>query len=1126
MAAAARLQKGEVMPSTIRQLRTVKSFPVFTILIAVLVARPVRAQSTFATLTGTVTDASGAVLPGVTITVTNTATKTVRTVVTDNVGEYVLPNIDAGVYRITTAISGFAVQTREAELLARQTVRVDIQLQLAGATEQLEVVAASPVIETDTATIDNSKSGDEINKLALNFRATTNTSPLVVATLAAGVQQDTSGNISLAGNLPYMTSFSVDGVSVQSSRSGGPVRDLLPSVESIQEFKVTTAGNNAEFMQATDITTTTKSGTNVMHGSGFWFNQNSKFGSVDRFAPRDAQGKAIKPSVNANTFGATVGGPIRKDRTFFFGTYEGVRRPFESSRSQIVPPDAFRRGDLSSISRQLVDPFTGQPYSNNQVPVNPISAKIIDRLFPRQNQATGAALNAPNLIYNASGDFTIDGFDGRVDHGFSATERLTGRFTIKDRIDSGLSTNPQMGDGENKTTLRQVVFTLNSLLGANLVNEARGGLSRQHITSTYGFATQAEAFMGEIGFTGLPGFPESGGAPSFEFTNQDFISTTAGKPADTLSNVVQFNDSVTWLKGRHSFKGGLDLEYVEYKDIISFFSGDDFGGYTFRGDYTGHPFADFLTGVPYQTRYAYGPVPTNPYTTWWAFYGQDTWRPTPALTIDLGVRYDLRPPMQDRTNQLGNFDRDFPGGRVVVPNDEALALVPDAVKRSLPNTPFVTAAQAGIPEGLRYTDKNNVNPRLGVAWRPFGNNKTVIRGGVGLYTVPLYGSVNYSLVATVTSDVPVFFNSRTPAGYAITFPNVFPQALRAIPGAGSQDFRRANQFDLQDPRTTQWTLTVEREVGWQTGVRVSYVGNKTEDILVSPDLNQIQPNTRSYSALANTRPFIDWNVVASRDNGAHSRYDGLQFQISRRMSKGLALDASYTIARQLSDAGGPVPGTFPSENGPSLLNRFRTPDDDYGPLPYTRRHRFLTTFLYQLPFGQGRKYGGDVGRGLDLVVGGWDLTGILLLQSGSFLTPGMSGRDPSGTGANVRGFTSTDRPDQAGDGNLSDPTVDRYFDRSAFVVPDNNIGRFGTAAIGSLHGPKTSVFSMTLGKSFNIVGQSRVRFEAAFSNLFNIENLGVPNTTVTLPNFGRITSTQSVDQAGPRTIQFSLRYLF
>jgi len=1104
---------------------TCRTSPVFLVACLLsLIAGPALAQSTFATLTGTVLDSSGAVLPGVTITVTNTRTRSARTVVTDSVGNYLLPNLDAGEYRIVTALSGFAEQARQIELLARQTVRIDLQLQIAGTREQVQVVGTSPVIETERATIDNSKSGDDINKLALNFRATSSTSPIVVATLAPGVQQDSGGGISLAGNLPYMTSFSVDGVSIQRTRGGGPMRDLFPSVESIEEFKVTTAGNNAEYMQATDVTTTTKSGTNRVKGSAFWFNQNSKFASVSRFAPRDAQGNPIKPAINANTAGGTAGGPIVHNRTFFFVTYEGVRRPFETTRSQIVPPDAFRQGDLSSVQKPLINPSTGAPYPNNQVPVNPMAAKVIERLFPRQNQPTGTALNRPNLIYNASRDFTVDGVDGRIDHALSTNQRLIGRFTIKNRDESGLATNSKIGDQSSRTTLRQVVVIGNSVLGATLLNEARGGVSRQLDTFSYGFANEATGFMRDLGFTGLPDLTGVGGAPSFEFTGEDYISTTPGKPSVVLSNIVQFNDAVTWLKGRHTLKGGFDFQYIEYKDIVSFFDGDDFGSYTFRGDYTGNAWSDFLIGVPFSTRYAYGPIPTNPYTNWWAFYLQDSWRPTSKLTVDYGVRYDLRPAMKDRTNQLGNFDRNT--GSVVVPNQAALALVPASVRASLPRTPFVLAKDVGLPEALRFTDKNNVNPRLGVAWRPFGDNRTVIRGGIGSYTVPLYGSVNYSLVATVTSDVPVFLNQRTPGGFAISFPNVFPAALRAVPGAGSQDFRRANQFDLRDPRTLQWSLAVERDLGASTGLRLSYIGNRTTDIIVSPDVNQIRPNTQGYSALINTRPFPDWNVVASRDNGAHSRYDGLQAAITRRFSKGLTLDGSYSIGRQLSDAGGAVPGDFPGENGPSLLNSFRGPDDDYGPMPFTRRHRFVATFLYELPFGRGRTFGGSMGRSLDLLAGGWDLAGVVLAQSGPFLTPSFTGGDPGGIGANVRGFTSTTRPDQVGEGNIASPTVDRFFDRAAFVIPPNNIGRFGNAAVGSLIGPNTKVFSMTIGKNFPIAGSSRMRFEAAFSNLFDTENFGLPNRNVRSAQFGLITSTQTVDQAAPRTVQFSLRYAF
>ena len=333
-------------------------------------------------------------------------------------------------------------------LLARQTVRVDARLVVAGVQEQVEVRGARPIVETDRATIDSSKSGDEINKLALNFRATNNTSPIVVATLSEGVQQDRSGAISIAGNLPFMTSFSVDGISTQRTRGGGPSRELFPSVESIAEFKVSAANNNAEFMQVTDITTTTKSGTNNLHGTAFWFGQNSRFTAVNDFTPRDANGAPIKPQVQANSFGVSSGGPIVRNRLFFFATYEGVRRPNEVTLSELVPPDAFRAGDLSTITRPITNPFTGQPFANNQIPVHPSSAAILDTLYAKQNQSTGAALNRPNHIVNAPGDFQVDALDLRVDQTLTPSQKLFGRFTSKNVDSTGpasLSFNTMQG---------------------------------------------------------------------------------------------------------------------------------------------------------------------------------------------------------------------------------------------------------------------------------------------------------------------------------------------------------------------------------------------------------------------------------------------------------------------------------------------------------------------------------------------------------------------------------------------------------------------------------------------------------------------------------------------------------
>src|SRR5262245_2065146 len=367
-------------------------------------------QSTLGTLTGVVTDPSGAVLPNLSVTVRNTQTDQRRNATTESDGTFQFVNLDAGTYEIAVIQPGFSNHKQTVDLLARQTVRTNVRLSVAGVAEAVEVRDSQPVIETDRATLDSSKSGDDINRLALNFRATNNTSPIVVATLSQGVQQDRSGQISVAGLLPFMTSFSIDGISTQRTRGGGASRELFPSVESISEFKVSSASSNAEFMQATDITTTSKSGTNQWHGTGFWFFQDGSLNSVDRFAPRDSSGTPIKPDIRANSFGGSAGGPVIKNRTFVFGTYEGVRRPNEITLSQIVPPDAFRTGDLSSVTKQLINPMTGQAFPNNQIPVNPASARILGELYEKQNQGTGAAINKPNYIVNFPGDFKVNGF--------------------------------------------------------------------------------------------------------------------------------------------------------------------------------------------------------------------------------------------------------------------------------------------------------------------------------------------------------------------------------------------------------------------------------------------------------------------------------------------------------------------------------------------------------------------------------------------------------------------------------------------------------------------------------------------------------------------------------------------
>ncbi|HEX7797227.1 MAG TPA: carboxypeptidase-like regulatory domain-containing protein, partial [Vicinamibacterales bacterium] len=570
-----------------------------------LVATTVSAQSTYATLTGVATDESGGVLPGAAITVTNVATNVVRTVNSGSTGEFQVPNLDAGTYRIVAHLEGFADSKRDVELLARQTVRADLQLHIAGASEQVEVHAVAPVIETERATIDSSTSGADISKLALNFRATNNTSPIVVATLSQGVQQDRTGAVSVAGALPFMTSFSVDGISTQRVRYGGPSRELFPSVESIEEFKVASAGNSAEFMQVTDLTTTTKGGTNQLHGTGFWFNQNSALSATSQFTPKDANGDPIKPHINANSFGLSGGGPIVRNRSFFFGTFEGVRRPNEVTLSEVVPPDAWRAGNMSSVAGTIVNPFTGQAFANNQIPVNPVSAKILDSFYAHQNQSTGSAINAPNFVVNAPGDYTVNGFDGRADGNLSTNQKVFARLTWKnvdDKSPSGSDWNTTQGDHFKRIEVRQLAASHNWIHG-RFVNELRGGWSNTVEKDTYTNAPKGADLVRGVGLIGLAGAPATGGFPHFEFADGSFISTGGVKPFDILSRVVEGSDTLTWVAGRHSIKTGADIQYVEYRDQISFFDGEELGRYVFEGSFTGNAFADFLMGLPHSTGY-------------------------------------------------------------------------------------------------------------------------------------------------------------------------------------------------------------------------------------------------------------------------------------------------------------------------------------------------------------------------------------------------------------------------------------------------------------------------------------------------------------------------------------------
>jgi len=1091
-----------------------------------------RAQSTYATVTGFVTDASGAVIPGATVNLVNRDTQRTAVVRTQSSGEYHFVDIDAGTYKLTVKANGFNdYEVSELTVLARQSLRIDASLKVSSGAVTVVMVSADSTLTSDSELMTESRSGSDIDQLALNFRATASTSPINVANLTPGVQPDASGKISVSGGLSYFTSFSIDGISTTSVRSNGPTKDLFPSVDAISEFKVNSANNDAEFGQPSDITVTSRGGGNVYHGSLYEFHQNAALDAQNPFA-------ATKAKLVANDFGGTFSGPISiphlyqgRDKSFLFFSYEGDRRPEGTLATQTVPSDAWRSGDLSSVGHPILNLLT-KTYGT-QFTVSPYAATALKLLYPRANRSG----DTNNLVENIPGNYSQDGIDFRFDHAFTSTQKVYARFGGKDILLSDFNgTNSFAGNAEQSQKLRNVTAAYSWIIRPNVINELRGGYSLANQASIYPAASAGAADDASMGIT-VPATPRAeGGLPYFDFYDSPtgLEATSPGLPDPIKNFTINIGDGLTYELGKHTFKLGVDYAHLNYQDTLYFNYGDYFGEYYFGSLYSGadYGFADFLLGIPAETDYADDGPDAKPYTHSWGFYGQDTWKVNEDLTLSYGLRYEIHVPFNDATHQLANFDRNYPGGRVIVQGSKGMATVNSTFEAALRTTPLISNSDYhGLPDTLRYTYWEDIDPRFGLSFRPFHNDKTVLHAGAGIYTVPVLGSVLYSLAGVASSYMTTFVQGSTPS--TILLPgNPFPSSTSTPP---KNAYHRANQFDLKDPRQIQWNASVEQVIGYQTTLRISYTGSHTTQLIQSPDLNQIPANTLGYSAYVakNGLPFNNFVDVLSRDNGLSAKYNAGTVELTRRYQKGVTYDASYTLTHSTSNALGSGPSESTSENGPNTLNRFDL-SADYGNVIYNSRQRFISTFLYDLPFGSGKLFLNNSGHLVNEALGGWNLAGVILAQSGPFLTPTFSGTDPSGTGAEGEGrFSVAQRPDLVAgkNPNSGSKKITGWFNASAFTTPASNIGRFGNAGVGILNGPGTFTLSSTLTKNFPITERLNLRYEAAFSNLFNHVNYAAPNTSTTGGSFGVVTDVQdpnntSGSQAGPRNIQMSLRLAF
>jgi len=1153
----------------------------FVLAAAALCAVSVHGQSTFGSILGTVQDGTGAVIPQAAITVHSLDEDSDRQTTSNSSGEFVFENLKAGHYKLTVHHDGFTdAVVPSISLEARQEFRIPVALSVNAQSQTVEVTSEGALVNTENATLNDTVSNQDISQLPINSRSVSS-SPLAALAVSPEVTRDSQGNIAVGGATASQTGFSVDGISTANVRFNGSLQDTYPSLESIDEMKVTAFNNNAEFAQIGDVTFVTKSGTSQLHGSAFEYYQNSAFDATVLNFP-------VKAPRNFNTFGGSLGGPViipklynGKDKTFFFTDYEGNRKTQSNPELLDVPTASDRTGNLNDMVQSLgvgsvINPFTGAAFPNNTIPsgtcqacINQVALNLLNNYYPLPNVigpnyypgagTAGPAYNYETLVPNPSNS---NGFDVRIDHNFNAKQQVYIRYSFKNafynEFNNAGSVTPSgvllPNDGAHEQD-RSFVASYNYAITPSLVNEFRFGFANYNENDT--FPIEGATAISQLGMIfdhpiNLASHPTGDAFPTFAFGDGSVTNIGQDRVGTTISGNVQFTDNITKVIGKHTMRFGMDARREHFNSLMYFLPSDDYGNFGFSGTLTNYSFGDFLLGLPNPSYFAAIGPQMDAGSVHWGVYGQDTWEMNRHLTVNFGLRWELLPPFEESNGDIATYLISGGSVTVVVPDkfnsfiannslyqqlytgfEQGINACGLATGSPLPCSNIETASKAGLPQGLRNWNWRDYDPRISFAWRPFNNDKTVIRAGFGIFTMTTLGPMSFNSGIIALSDLLTYNNSVSNGAAAFQFPYTSP--LNAPATIGGDDFEEANDPHWKDPSSAQWNLTVERELTSNTSVRLSYTGQETYHLPITVDNNQIPASTtpyvvpnNGYSVVDPRAPFQNFLLLMeSFSNGTQSYQAGI-VDFTHKMGHGAAFQANYTFAKNLDDAqGNDAPSAYASEEpyAVEIANRFDI-KSDRGNVVGMPRQRFMLTGTYDLPFGQGKMFPGPAR--LNSVIGGWTLSTVTTLQTGQWLTPTMPpADDQSNTDMVVRNTGGAlARPDCAGN-----PTAGRsgtqYFNINAFALPPANAGRFGTCGVGVLEGPGMMDVDAGLAKRFNFGERVHARFEATFTNIPNHTNYAPPALNIGSPSsFGQLSSALPQGEGGNRTGQLAFRVDF
>lgn len=1042
---------------------------------------PVPAQSVRGSITGRILGPQSRPVPDANVTITEEQTGRSRKTVAANDGGFAFPALSPGAYRLEATAPEIQPVSRNVLLLVNQEVVLELQALAASsapANERVDVSAAPELLNTESAALSTAIGTRDIRNLPLDGR-----NFYELALLAPGTGPAAQGSAGTArGDFTFNVNgarddanyFLLDGVYNNDPKLNGFA--IAPPVDAVREFEVLTNSYGAAFGRAAggQINVILQSGSNHFHGTAYHFLRNAVLDGTNYFAltgPGDPAPKNIR-----NQFGGSLGGPIRKNKAFFFVDYQGQRIREGITRTANVPTALERTGDFSQSGGRLVpiDLFTGQPFPGFVIPRNRMSpvGLAIAALYPLPNRPS---VIGQNYVASPTRTDRDDQFDLRYDQSLGAHSDLSAHYSMSDREffepygSPGSSAVPGFGNRVPRR-MHNAMLGLTTAVTPRFLNELRLGFNRANVKVNQENQSGTAVNNRAVGLPTISTNPRDTGLSQIGLAGFASLGDEINNPQRNTSNVYQLTDSVSWTRGRHLVRLGADIRMTRqnaFADVLSR------GLIQFTG-FSGNALAEMLQSVPSYTGVARMDNPQHPRTQSYNLFVQDTIHlREPRLTLTLGLRYEYNTPPVDPDDRASLYD---PASFSIRP-----------------------VGQNGIPRAGFLPDRNNFGPRFGLAWTPDAARRLwVIRTGYGVYfdqaplapSQGLYFSPPYfqSQIFIPSREFPIFLENPFPSNYPGFVPN------------GAFTFQR----DLRTPYIQQWNVDVQRALSKTASITAAYAGSKGTKLIASRDMNQAQPSARQ----PNLRPnplFLDISAYESR---ANSSYHSLQAKFTQRLSRGLSALAQYTWSKSIDDAS----GFFSSAGDPNFPQDSNNARADRGLSNFDVRHRATISYTYDIPTG-GAKH---------LLLRGWRTNGIWTLQTGRpFTVTLLPGVDNSNTGIPSIGFGVVDRPNIAASSSSSgsSQSPDRWFNTPAFSMPA--YGSFGNAGRNILQGPGLASIDVSATKDTTLREGLNLQFRAEVFNLFDRANFGLPDAYFGSPSFGRL-----LTAGAPRRVQLGLKLLF